>query len=74
VGEVGDLVAGHLEVDGHGRTAQLGMSRGAGVRGIQPAQPGDIAGQFDDSAVVDLVEHALDSGPLPGGLIAPGLR
>ena len=26
---------------------------------VQPAQPGDIAGQFDDSAVVDLVEHGL---------------
>ena len=72
MGEVGDLVAGHLEVDRHGRAAQLGMGGGAGVRRVQPAQPGDIAGQFEDSAVVDLVEHGLRLAVLgAGNLIAP---
>ena len=57
MGEVGDLVAVHLEVDGHGRAAQLGMGGGAGVRRVQPPDPGDVAGQFQNSAVVDLVQH-----------------
>ena len=41
----------HLEVDGDGRAAQLGMGGGAGVGLGQAAEPGDIARQFQDSAL-----------------------
>jgi hypothetical protein len=58
VGKVGDLVASHLQIDGDGRAAELGMRGGAGVRLCETAKPRNIAGQFDDSAVVDVVEHA----------------
>ena len=33
------------------------MGRGGGIRRRQPSQAGDIARQFEDSAVVNLVKH-----------------
>ena len=59
MGEVGDGVAVHLEVDGDGRAAQLGMRGRRGVGLLEPAQPGDIAGQLQNSAVVDVVQHGV---------------
>ena len=75
MGEVGDDRAVHLEVDLDGRTAQFGMRGGAGVGGGQAAEPGDIAGQFDDALVVDVVQHKIEvSGfersPLAGRITA----
>ena len=57
MGEIGDHRAVHFDVDGDGRTAQLGMGGGAGVGRIEPAQAGDIARQVQDLAVVNLVKH-----------------
>ena len=73
MGEVGDDGAVHLEVDLDGRAAQLGMGRGAGVGGGQPSEPGDIAGQFDDALVVDVVQHKM-AGLGFAGAIALGGR
>ena len=57
MGEVGDRVALHLEVDGHGRAAELGMGGRRRIGVAEPAQPGDIPGELKDAAVVDLVQH-----------------
>jgi len=57
VGKVRDRVAVHLEVDRDGRSAELGMGRGAGVGTFKPAQPGNTPRQFQNPAVVDLVQH-----------------
>src|SRR5450631_1869224 len=42
------------------------MRRGAGVGRVQPAEPGYIAGQFDDALVVDVVEHRMGVSGLRG--------
>ncbi len=57
MGEVGNGVAVHLQIDGDGRAAKLGMGGCAGVGRRQPAKTGDVAGQLQDAAVVDVVEH-----------------
>src|ERR1700687_1818455 len=57
MGEVGDPVAIHLEVDREVRAAQLGMGGSAGIGVGKPSQPGNIPGQLQNSAVVDLVQH-----------------
>src|SRR6266516_4271249 len=59
MGEVGDRVAVHLEVDGNGRAAKLGMGGRGGVGIVEAAEPGNIPGQFENSAVVNLVQHEL---------------
>src|SRR4030081_813539 len=59
MGKVGDPVALHLEIDRDGRAAQPGVGGGGGVRVCQPAQPGDIPGQLQNAAIVDLVQHGL---------------
>ena len=68
MGEVGDDRAVHLEVDLDGRTAQLGMRRGAGVGRGEPSEPGDIAGQFDDALVVNVVQHKIEVSGSPGAI------
>src|ERR1700748_3545615 len=60
MGKVGDDGAIHLEVDLDGRPAQLGMRGGTGIRCVKPSQPGDVAGQFDDALVVDVVQHGIN--------------
>src|SRR4051794_29253172 len=55
--EIGDNRSVHFEVDLDRRSAQLGMRRGAGIGGVKPAEPGDIAGQLDDALVVNVVQH-----------------
>src|SRR6267154_5838122 len=62
MGEVGDHGAVHLEVDLHRRAAQLGVGGGAGVGIWEAAETGDIAGQFDDALVVNVVQHRAGSG------------
>src|SRR5262249_21359191 len=57
VGEIGDLFAVHLKVNGDRRSAQLGMGGGRSIGIGEPAKPGDIPGQFDDPLVIDLVDH-----------------
>src|SRR5450631_487813 len=59
MGEISDPVALHLEIDRDGRAAQLGVGGGAGVRIGQPTQPGNIPGQLQNPAIVDLVQHGL---------------
>src|SRR6201995_4544 len=59
MGEVGDHRSLHPEVDLDGRSAQFGMRRRAGIGPIQPSEPGDIAGQFDDPLVVDVIQHRM---------------
>src|SRR5437016_3948307 len=66
MGEVADEGAFHFKVDLDRRTAELRMGGGAGIGVGQPAQPGDIAGQFDDALVVDVVQHAGRSPGRPG--------
>src|SRR5580692_6772756 len=41
------------------------MGRGAGVGVVEPPDPWDRAGQLDDAAIVDLVEHCR-TADLPG--------
>ena len=41
------------------------MGRGAGVGIVEPPDPRDRAGQLDDAAIVDLVEHCR-TADLPG--------
>src|SRR5258708_4331058 len=50
------------------------MRRGAGVGGGKAAEAGDIAGQFDDALVVDVVQHKIEVSGLgwPAGPIALG--
>src|SRR5205085_11210457 len=57
MGKVGDDGTLHFEIDLDGRTAELGVGGGAGIGVRQPPQPGDIAGQFDDALIVDVVQH-----------------
>src|SRR6478752_3826327 len=57
MGEVGDGITLHLEVDGHGRAAELGMSGRRRVGVAEPAQPRNIPGELKDAAIVDLVQH-----------------
>src|SRR5260370_832733 len=61
MGEIGDPVAVHLEIGGDGRAAQLGVGGGGGVRIGEPSQPGNIPGQLQNSAIVDLVQHCFKS-------------
>jgi hypothetical protein len=57
MGEVSDRIPLHFQVDRHRRAAQFGVRGCAGVSIGQPAQSWDIAGQFEDFGVVDVVEH-----------------
>src|SRR3954464_13030914 len=61
MGEVGDLVALHLEVDLDGRSAQFGMGGRGGIGVRQPSEARNIPGQFDDPLVVDVVQHVMES-------------
>src|SRR5882757_2962683 len=71
MGKVGNHRPVHLEVDLDGRTAQLGMRRGAGVGGGEASEPGYVAGQLDDALVVDVVQHRIEvSGSLARSLLA----
>ena len=72
MGKVGDDGPVHLEVDLDGGAAQLGMRRGAGVGVGKAADPGDIAGEFDDSLVVDVVQHGSRPRASRGRLTALG--
>ena len=71
MGKIGDDRPVHFEVDLDGRAAQFGMRGGAGVGGGQPAKPGDIAGQFDDALVVDVVQHKIEVSGWPIALRSP---
>jgi hypothetical protein len=57
MGEVGHLAVFHLEIDGDGRAAELGMRGRGGVRVGKPAEAGNIARQLQDPTVVDVVQH-----------------
>ena len=57
VGKVSDLVTIGLEVNGDRGATQLRMGGGRRVRRRQPAEAGDISRQFENSRVVNLVEH-----------------
>ncbi len=59
MGEVRHGVALHFQVDRHGGTAQLGMRGRGGVRLLKPANSRDCARQFENPAVIDVVEHAI---------------
>ena len=53
------LTVNAAEVDRHGRAAKLGMGAGAGVGVRKAAESWNVAGQFKDPAVVDLVDHCV---------------
>ena len=57
MGEVRHDAVCKFQVDRHGRAAQLGMRRGAGIGSLQPPDPGDVSGQFQYPRVVDVVDH-----------------
>src|SRR5258705_3935922 len=65
MGKIGDHRPVHFEVDFDGRTAQLGMRRGAGVGGGEASEPGYVAGQLDDALVVDVVQHKIEVSDSP---------
>src|SRR6266404_5419133 len=60
MGKVGDQGSVHLDLDLDGRTAQFGMRRSAGIGCGQSAEPGNVAGQFDDALVVNVVQHKIE--------------
>src|ERR1700692_2999086 len=75
VGKVGDHRSVHFEVDLDGRTAQLRMCRGAGVGRGKASPPGAVAGQFDDTLVVDVVQHKIEVSCSPArSLLAATVR
>jgi hypothetical protein len=53
------------QIDGDGGATKLGVSRGRSVWLIQAAKARNICGQFEDAAIVYLVDH-------PFGLIFDG--
>ena len=57
MGEIGHLVAVHLQIDGDGRAAEPRKGGRRGVRIGEPSDPRDVAGQFNDAAIIDVVEH-----------------
>ena len=58
MGEIGDHVAVHLQVDRHRRAAEPRMRRRASHPASgKPAEPRNRAGEFEDALVVDVVEH-----------------
>ena len=57
VGEIGHHLAVHLDVDGHGRAAEFGMGGGACIGILQAAEARYGAGQRQDAAVIDVVQH-----------------
>src|SRR5438132_6536178 len=61
MGEVGDGVPAHLEVDLHGRAAQFGVGSGTRVGVRKPPEARNIAGQLDDPLVIDVVQHVMES-------------
>ncbi len=63
MGEIGDGIAFHLEIDRDRRAAQLGVRGRGRIRLRQPADPGDIAGELENSAIVDVVEHGCPAFP-----------
>src|SRR5690606_7355124 len=48
---------GHLQIDRHGGSAQLGMRGGRRVRRLQASDAGDVAGETKNFRVVDVVDH-----------------
>src|SRR5689334_15637265 len=61
MGEFRDGVAVHLEVDLHGRAAQLGMRGGGSIWVGQATEARNIPRQLDDPLVVDVVQHVMES-------------
>jgi hypothetical protein len=57
MGKIAHPVAVELEVDLHARTAEFGVSAGFGIRIGKRADPWDIAGKFQNTAVIDIVHH-----------------
>ena len=66
MGEIGDGVALHREVDRDGRAAQLGMGGRAWRPGVasRPSR-GMFAGELEDPLIVDLVDHGSDGARIP---------
>ena len=56
-----------LEVDLDGRTAQLGMGGCGRIGVVEPPEPRNIAGKFDDPLIVDVVQHVPDVPGITGG-------
>src|SRR5919112_1832031 len=57
VGEVRHRIPLDLEVDRHGRAAQLRVRRRARVGLGEAPEPRDVGGELEDFAVVDVVQH-----------------
>ena len=57
MGEIRDGIAVHLDVDRHGRAAQLGVRGRGRVRVRQAADSRNVSGEFENFAVVDVVDH-----------------
>jgi hypothetical protein len=57
MGEIGDERPIHFQIDRDGRAAQLGMGGRRGVGRGEASEPGNIARQVQDSAVVNVVKH-----------------
>ena len=59
MGEIRDRVAVHLEVDRDRRAAQFRVRGRRGVRPFQPADPRNSSGQFQDPAIIDVIQHTV---------------
>ena len=55
--EVGDDIAIHLQPDPHLRPAELGMRRSFGIGIGQHSDAGNVAGEFENPAIVNVVHH-----------------
>src|SRR5258707_12005638 len=60
MGEIRHRLSVHLEIDGNGRAAQLGMRGGGCVRVRQAPDSRNVSSQFQNSAIIYLVEHERD--------------
>jgi len=67
MGEISHRAVVHLEVDGDRRTAQFGMGGGGRIGFFEAAEARDIAGQIEDSLVIDVVQHRFGPGRSGGG-------
>jgi len=70
--KIADAAIRHLEIDLDPRAAELGVLFGAGIGVIQLSGPLDIAGEFEDFGIVDVVHNR--PGTSLGGLYVLRVR
>ena len=57
MGEIGDHAVLHLEIDRHGRAAELGVRGRGGIGMLKPAYMCNISGETENFRIVDVIDH-----------------